>query len=299
LKNRSSGPCGAVAAGRLAFPADPPWPFSGLRRKGLRGLGLGGPPQPVARLRAPSMAFASSSKPPSCPGRAPVVETTTTSSAASHGIRRYAPPSTCFRVRARQRCRRRDALGCHSRGFAALVVLHHFSGLPFPQVAGVLQPAADPGVRRVSWRSACHRTCRQPRCLAFPRDALRTPRRIPSPIAAPRHRGRCTSCGSTASDSPSRPLAQPRGATGAPPIRWALAGRLLDRPPHIHPEASTTTEVAASSPRSSIGLPVSSRAPPPPPLRAEARDPTPPGERPLQGLAPPTSSCRARSGMDT
>jgi hypothetical protein len=248
LKNRSSGPCGAVAAGRLAFPADPPWPFSSSRWKGLRGLCLGGPPQPVARLRAPSMAFASSSKPPSCPGLAPAVETTTAGMAASHGIRRYAPPSTCFRVRARQHCCCRDASGCHSRGHAAR---------GFAPLQRITVPASR---RRIaaccrSWGSPRFRATRLPPDMpaaalsfALPRDALRTPRRIPSPIAAPRHRGRCTSCGSTASAASLRPLAQPDRDLGTPPTRWALADRLLGRPPHTVIERAPGFEPRPASP---------------------------------------------------
>ena len=55
---------------------------------------------------------------------------------------------------------------------AALVVLHHLGGLPSPEVAGVLQPAADPGVRRVSVdRRSLHRT--DPGSA----DAMTSPRR--------------------------------------------------------------------------------------------------------------------------
>jgi hypothetical protein len=39
-----------------------------------------------------------------------------------------------------------------TRNGSALVVSHHLDGLPSPEVAGLLHPAADPGVRRVSIR---------------------------------------------------------------------------------------------------------------------------------------------------
>jgi hypothetical protein len=156
------------------------------------------------------------------------------SPAASPGIRRYAPPSTSFRFRARQRCRRRDVSGCHSRDRAAHVVLHHLSGLPSPKVAGVLQPAADPGVRRVSVRAALSPDESGGRAHRHPRDAVRTPRRIPSPIAAPRHRGRCTSCGSTDLRAPPDRF-RSRTETPDAPADPMGSGRPIARPTSTHP----------------------------------------------------------------
>jgi hypothetical protein len=78
-----------------------------------------------------------------------------------------------------------------------------------------------------------------------------------------------------------------------PPIRWALADRLLGRPPHIHLGPPRRPK----SPRVSPGIdraPWCGRAPFPLPLRAGKPEPGSTGESgPLQGLAPPTSSCRA------
>jgi hypothetical protein len=245
-----------MTAGRLAFPARPPWPFSASPK--LCGRAFEDSAIGVRDGRSPDRAHPPWPLPPlrslhPYPGRSPTVVNHRSSPAASPGIRRYAPPSTSFRVRARQRCRRRDVSGCHSRDSAARVVLHHLSGLPSPKVAGVLQPAADPGVRRVSERAALLPDESGGRARRHPRDAVRTPRRIPSPIAAPRHRGRCTSCGSTDLRAPPDRF-RSRTETPDAPADPMGSGRPIARPTSTHPPgASTTTEVTASFPRHRSG----------------------------------------------
>jgi hypothetical protein len=69
-----------------------------------------------------------------------------------------------------------------------------------PEVAGLLHPAADPGVRRVSRSAGSHRIPKDPlasRCSRSPRrrprgwraDVLRPLEEAPSAAAVPRHRG--------------------------------------------------------------------------------------------------------------
>jgi hypothetical protein len=100
--------------------------------------------------------------------------------------------------------------------------------------AGLLHPAADHGVRRVSYCVPLLRTGQAGRrAHRHPRDAFRTPRRIPSPIAAPRHRGRCLPTVPPTSGHHPTAFAAGQGHRTPPPIRWALADRLLSRPPHI------------------------------------------------------------------
>lgn len=295
-----------MTAGRLAFPARPPWSFSALpsacdlrrpppvRRKDLRGPCLGFrdgrlpdralPPWPLPPLRSLHL----------YPGRSPTVVNHRSSPAASPGIRRYAPPSTSFRVRARQRCRRRDVSGCHSRDSAALMVLHHLSGLPSPKVAGVLQPAADPGVRRVFERAALLPDESGGRARRHPRDAVRTPRRIPSSAAAPRHRGRCTSCGSTDLRAPPDRF-RSRTETPDAPADPMGSGRPIARPTSTHPPGGLYGNRSHREFPSGIDrAPWCGRVQDPPPLRVRDTEPGSTGRSgPLQGLAPPTSSCRA------
>jgi hypothetical protein len=78
----------------------------------------------------------------------------------------------------------------HRESCSVRVVSHHLDGLLRSELAGLLHPAADPGVRRVSELRLPHAAEAEPgmRTL-FP--ATHTPWRTYSSSAVPRHRGRC------------------------------------------------------------------------------------------------------------
>ena len=137
---------------------------------------------PDARAsHAPPLRSRSSHPAPPTDGRPPA------EGADPRGIRRIAPPSAPSRP-GHTGVATSEAPGSHPGTCAALVVSHHLGGLPSSNVVGMLQPTADPGVHRVSRLPVGGRS--RPRAVA-PRGAFHTPRRIPSPAAAPRHRGRC------------------------------------------------------------------------------------------------------------
>jgi len=125
-----------------------------------------------------------------------------------------APPSTCFRDRASPVLPPNRFRAARSGAGAALVVSHHLGGLPSPEVAGLLHPAADRGVRRVV-------TAAQPR----------TPRRLLSSAAAPCHHGRCLPA--------VLPTAPARTRTPPSPARWG-SGRSIARPTSTPSQRITT-----------------------------------------------------------
>jgi hypothetical protein len=167
---------------------------------------------------------------------------------------------------------------------------------------------------------------------AFPATQVRTPRRIPSPAAAPRHRGRCTSCGSTASIQPlARPDGAPDQSDGLWPTdcsadlhTWHRSGPLMQaapRSPHPcgqrHRNPARPGGVATSGPCSTdefvlarsgmdtgtkparffLGF-VPLQGPPAAPLRVQ---PTPPPPKRQGHRAPcrrPVDACRARCDED-
>ncbi len=119
-----------------------------------------------------------------------------------------------------------------------LVVSHHLDGLLRAGSAGLLHPAAGCGVRRVSarsergvWTLRLGRSC--------PRDASRTLRRLTSPKAAPRHRGRCP-LGVGRSHATPRRCEQ---AAVRSEERWDLpgGGRAASIPPRATPSGEETT----------------------------------------------------------
>jgi hypothetical protein len=281
LENRSSCSLRSHDCGSLGLPRTPSLAvlrFAEALRTGLRGLCHRRPRRSVTRSCASSVAFASSSKPPSYPGRSPAVVNHRSSPAASPGIRRYAPPSTSFRFRARQRCRRRDVSGCHSRDRAAHVVFHHLSGLPSPKVAGVLQPAADPGVRRVSVRAA------------LPPGRIRWPRATPSPRRTSYPSKNPLAGSRTASPRPLhllrfhrppgtlRPLSQPDGDTGRPRRSDGLWPTDCSADLHTSTWGLHDDRSHREFPQASIGPPGAAASRFPHPCGQENRNPARPGE---------------------
>jgi len=76
---------------------------------------------------------------------------------------------------------------------SVLVVFRHLDGFLRSEVAGLLHPAADPGVRRVS-RTCRHHHCRSSgmeRPAHSPRAYFVPPEGFPSSAGAPYHHGRC------------------------------------------------------------------------------------------------------------
>jgi hypothetical protein len=121
-----------------------------------------------------------------------------TKPAASLGIRQYAPPSTSSRAVARTRSvATRSGSRGHREPRSVRVVSHHFDGSHRARLASVLQPAADPGVRRVSLDSTGGAPAKAgPSDRLDPHDAVRTLRRIPlvdSRTASPRPLPSCRS----------------------------------------------------------------------------------------------------------
>jgi hypothetical protein len=128
------------------------------------------------------------------------------------------------------------------------------------------------------------------RAHRHPRDAFRTPRRIPSPTAAPRHRGRCLLTVPPTSGHHPTAFAAGQGHRTPPPIRWALADRLLSRPPHIT-WGLLDDRSHRELPRHRSG-PRCGRAPSPT-LASRGGTRLDRESGPFQGLTPPTSSCFA------
>ena len=96
--------------------------------------------------------------------------------------------------------------------------------------------------------------------MRSPRDAFRTPRRIPSPTAAPRHRGRCLSCGSPTTGR-ARLLAQPDRTGG--PRRQMGSGPPIARRTSTHLRGSPGTGLTRCrrAPGSSGRRPIRTRPP--------------------------------------
>lgn len=108
-----------------------------------------------------------------------------------------APPST-RRSGVHSRSASRPRFGVEGTTLAArsaLVASHHLSGFLLRTHAGLLHPATDPGVRRVSGAvrlgSSRSGDLSPSRPSPSPRRSFRTPRRMSSTAAVPRHRGRC------------------------------------------------------------------------------------------------------------
>ena len=200
-------PCGAVGAGRWPFPRFLRCRSTPICRRAARSPERAATSMISSPLRSLCIALADpatvanhrASRPPLLG----FVGTPLHRSASGTG------PRSCCHARA-PGCRSRDR--CRPRGFAP------------PRRFTV------PGSRRRiaaccrSWGSSCFG--RSPLSSPdgsgkrgrddFPATLVRTPRRIPSPAAAPRHRGRCTSCSSTGLQPPTLPLAQPGRESGRP-----------------------------------------------------------------------------------
>jgi hypothetical protein len=139
------------------------------------------------------------------------------------------PPSTHFRDRATPVFPPTRSRIARSGTGAVHVVLHHLDGLPSPEVAGLLHPAADPGVRRVSCAAVLPDEpgigrCAVPATRFVPLEE--SPRRQPHHVTV-----------AVASPAVHRPPAVPPCSRSwivpkAPADRWALARRSLDGPPH-------------------------------------------------------------------
>jgi len=262
LQSRSCGSFGLPRTSSLAVLRLAESPRLAPRASGLpegpSRTCLGGPPQSVTRSRASSVAFASSSKPPSCTGRSPAVETTTARQPPLLGfvgtpLHRRALGAGPVGVAATGTCRDATPDALPLSWFRTTSAVDRLQ-----KGAGVLHPAADHGVRRVSYCVPLLRTGQAGRrAHRHPRDAFRTPRRIPSPAAAPRHRGRCL----LTVPPTSGPAGRPRRFDGLWPTDCSADL-------HTSPGASSTTEVIASSP--GIDRAPDTAALPPPPLRVEA-----------------------------
>jgi hypothetical protein len=103
------------------------------------------------------------------------------SSSSSHGVRSLFAPLSCDLPRVHSRKPRlpsvRPCQGPGSR--SALVVSHHLDGLLHTEAAGLLHPADDSGVRRVSGSGFRLHPKVLRRGLRLPRAANRTLRRVP------------------------------------------------------------------------------------------------------------------------
>jgi hypothetical protein len=139
---------------------------------------------------------------PSLPFRAPVPPGPDGFRPSSRGIRPAsaslrAPlgsPSIGMATGVHSRTTSRPRFGVEGATLAAcsaLVVLHHLGGFLLRKFAGLLHPAANPGVRRVSVGSTRFVKVRRP--LAEPNTAFPATfvslRRMSSTAAVPRHRG--------------------------------------------------------------------------------------------------------------
>jgi hypothetical protein len=194
-------------SGSLAFPASsfaltdrrtPNRGGSGLLGSCVRGLPVDAR-RSIARSPAPLVDFAPRRSTRSdLAVRAAGPEGPSTVLAASPGIRRYVPSIDTLPgpghagVSTDEVPNRQVRDRCRPRGFAP------------PRRFAVPGSRGLVASRCRSWGSPRFVRCRATgraghRAVRSPRDAFRTPRRIPSPTAAPRHRGRCLSCGSPTS----------------------------------------------------------------------------------------------------
>jgi len=188
-------------------------------------------------------------------------------SAASRGIRRVSPPSTCFRNRARDvavalplDCRVQR--GCRPRGFAP------------PRRFAVSGRRGLVASRCRSWGSPRFgRRIRDP--VRRPEIEPPSPRRVSHPSKNPLAGSRTVSprplppCGSADPPRARREGPPPAAMGSGPPIARRTSTHRSGRPPDR------------------ITLPL-------PGAWSDDR-----ASRPLRGLAPPTSSCRLRAGLDT
>jgi hypothetical protein len=194
------------------------------------------------------------------------------------------------------------------------VVSHHLDGFLRTTVAGLLHPAADLGVRRVS-RPRATQESEQARTRAtrtFPATGFTPFEEFPSFAAAPHHCGRCPRA--VAGDPPDEAPIRLRG----PPRHRPVAGRLQGLPPRTSPLRSGAV-ASGGSLASPMGLvpprgPITSRRAPE--IRWAALRGAPPGSLPTrrivsgvprhpgsgsprprrsEGLAPPPSVRRASS----
>jgi hypothetical protein len=252
------------------------------------------PRRSVTRSCASSVAFASSSKPPSLPWPIPRSGKPPQLAGRLSWDSSVRPSIDIFPGPGPSALPPPGRLGmplpgpCRSRGFAP------------PQRITVPESRRRIAACCRSWGSPRFRACRLAtgragsRAQRHPRDALRTPRRIPSSAAAPRHRGRCTSCGSTDLRAPPDRF-RSRTETPDAPADPMGSGRPIARPTSTHPPGGFHDDRSRREHPPGIDrAPWCGRVRFPPPLRAKdtERDSTR-ESGPLQGLAPPTSSCQA------
>jgi hypothetical protein len=118
----------------------PPWPWS-VTRPVLRGSNSHSTLTGHPVLRTSEIASLPLRSHPRCPGRC-------------FGRLSWDPrcslPSTSLRTSSHEGVSTRVACRCHRQAGSVLVVSHHLNGFLRSKVAGLLHPAADPGVRRVS-----------------------------------------------------------------------------------------------------------------------------------------------------
>jgi len=167
-------------AGRWPFPHPP-------RPSGFPGI--------LEVFRPPSSRWSPTVRPsPSLPPlQCPRLVTGWSSQPSSLGIH-SAPPSTSPRASTPGVDPKIVSIGSrlpHRKSRSVLVVSHHLDGLLRSELAGLLHPAIDPGVRRVSEVRLhdCPTEAEPSMRNLFP--ATHTPRRTSSSSAVPRHRGRC------------------------------------------------------------------------------------------------------------
>jgi hypothetical protein len=113
-------------------------------------------------------------------------------SAASPGIL-DAPPSTSLRASSHARVAARVACRCRRQACSVLVVSHHLDGFLRSKVAGLLHPAADPGVRRVSREVVIGARAFEP-AFTFLATRIAPFKESPSLIAELRRRSHLPSC---------------------------------------------------------------------------------------------------------
>jgi hypothetical protein len=265
-------PCGAAAAGRWPSPLHPPWPF--LRSAETRDLRRG--------LRTAGWAFEDL---PWC-----TAATGCPITRCLHGLRLLFEASTLYWPDPRSGNHRssptaspgirlvRLSIDVPSEPGPLALPPSGRAGMPLPahcRSRGFAPPqrmTVSQGRRLVA---SCCRSWGSSRLLAepllragqagrrvhrHPRDAFRTPRRIPSPAAAPRHRGRCLlTVPPTSGHLPDR--FRSRTETPDAPADSMGSGRPIARPTSTHhlqpprqpkpPRASTGTDRApACGPRS-------------------------------------------------
>jgi hypothetical protein len=137
-------------------------------------------------------------------------------------------PSSTWRSGVHSRSALRLRFGVEGATLAACsapVVSHHLGGFLLRTHAGLLHPATDPGVRRVSGAvrlgSSRSGDLSPSRPSPSPRRSFRTLRRMSSTAAVPRHRGPCL------------PGVPPPFAQRASPTRRLLRSRVVDTPPPL------------------------------------------------------------------